>query len=79
MNTNEELLKPAEVAAALKMNERTVKRWLASGKLPGFRLDEGAQKGDWRVRKSELDEWIAQRSAEASEARVPHRTATAGN
>jgi excisionase family DNA binding protein len=38
-------LKPAEVAAVLRVDARTVKRWAQDGKLPAFRTPGG----HWRI------------------------------
>lgn len=43
-----------EVAAYLKAGKRTGYRLMASGEIPAFKLG-----GTWRVRRSELDQWIA--------------------
>jgi excisionase family DNA binding protein len=41
-----------ELAAYLKLNEKTAYRLLLNGKIPGFKVG-----GSWRCRKSEIDEW----------------------
>jgi excisionase family DNA binding protein len=46
-----------EVAAYLKVNERTVYRLAASGDIPAFKLG-----GSWRFRKDALEHWIEQQS-----------------
>lgn len=50
--TNEPALKVSEVAAQLKLNPETIRRWLASGKLHGFRL--GKTSAGWRIPASEV-------------------------
>lgn len=46
----EELLTVKEVAARLKLNPQTVRRWIRSGKLRGMKIGRRA----WRVRFEEL-------------------------
>jgi excisionase family DNA binding protein len=43
-----------EVAAYLKASKRTVHRLAVSDPIPAFKLG-----GTWRIRRSELDRWIA--------------------
>ncbi len=52
----DEILTIDEVALYLKAGKRTVYRLAASGKIPAFKLG-----GTWRVRRSDLDQWIASR------------------
>lgn len=42
-----------ELAAYLKMAEKTLYRLAANGDVPGFKVG-----GAWRFRKSEIDKWI---------------------
>lgn len=42
-----------ELAAYLKMAEKTLYRLAAEGGVPGFKVG-----GSWRFRKSEIDKWI---------------------
>jgi excisionase family DNA binding protein len=42
-----------EVAAYLKLTEKTAYRLAGEGKLPGFKVG-----GSWRFRQTELEEWI---------------------
>ena len=42
-----------ELAAYLKMAEKTLYRLAAEGAVPGFKVG-----GAWRFRKSEIDKWI---------------------
>lgn len=42
-----------ELAAYLKMAEKTLYRLAAEGAVPGFKVG-----GSWRFRKSEIDKWI---------------------
>jgi excisionase family DNA binding protein len=49
-----------EVAAYLKLAEKTVYRLASEGKLPGFKAG-----GSWRFRKSEVDAWIKEQELKA--------------
>jgi len=51
--TNDKIFTIKEVAAYLKLAEKTTYRLSAEGKLPGFKAG-----GSWRFRKSEIDNWI---------------------
>ncbi len=51
--TNEEVLTIKEVAALLKLAEKTVYSMAQQGELPAFKV-----RGQWRIRRSELDRWI---------------------
>ncbi len=46
-----ELLTPREAAALLKINERTIRRWVASGKVAGFRV--GGRR-EIRIKRADL-------------------------
>jgi excisionase family DNA binding protein len=48
-----------EVADYLKVHEETVRRWVRDGELPV--LDLGGQKTGYRIRRDELDAFIAKR------------------
>jgi excisionase family DNA binding protein len=52
----DEILTIDEVATYLKAGKRTVYRLASSGKIPAFKLG-----GTWRLRRAELDQWIASR------------------
>jgi excisionase family DNA binding protein len=52
-NPESEMMTLRELAAYLKMPEKTLYRLAAEGKVPGFKI--GAS---WRFRKSEIDKWI---------------------
>jgi excisionase family DNA binding protein len=60
--TDEPALKVAEVAARLRLNPETVRRWLNAGKLRGYRL--GKTSAGWRVPESEVRRIIAEGSAQ---------------
>ena len=50
---NDEVLTIKEVAALLKLAEKTVYSMAQQGELPAFKV-----RGQWRIRRSELDRWI---------------------
>jgi excisionase family DNA binding protein len=52
----EELLTVREVAERLKVHEETVRRWLGTGNLKGYR--PGGKKTGWRIPDSELDRFV---------------------
>lgn len=54
-NTESEMMTLRELAAYLKMPEKTLYRLAAEGKVPGFKVG-----GAWRFRKTEIDHWIRQ-------------------
>lgn len=51
-----------EVAAYLKLAEKTSYRLASEGKLPGFKVG-----GSWRFRKSEIDRWIVEQEGKRGE------------
>lgn len=53
MSNEEIMLTLKEVAECVKVNERTVYRWVINGELPAYKLGK-----IWRVKPSELDLWI---------------------
>ncbi len=59
--TNEgEILTIKEVAAYLKVTERTIYRLAAEKKIPAFKIG-----GTWRFPRSEIDQWIRQQTSSA--------------
>jgi excisionase family DNA binding protein len=48
-----------EIAERLKVNYRTVYRWVHAGKLPGYKFGS-----DWRVKGSDLDAFIESRRSD---------------
>jgi excisionase family DNA binding protein len=50
-----------ELAAYLKMAEKTLYRLAAEGAVPGFKVG-----GSWRFRKSEIDKWIKRQESKAA-------------
>jgi len=51
---NEEMLKIKDVAALLKVGEKTIYSMAQSGELPAFKV-----RGQWRFARKDIDEWIA--------------------
>jgi excisionase family DNA binding protein len=49
----DQILTLKEVAAYLKLAEKTAYRLASEGKLPGFKVG-----GSWRFKSSDLEEWI---------------------
>jgi excisionase family DNA binding protein len=54
---DDRLLTVRQVAELLQVHPVTVQRWLRAGQLSGIRLP--ADKLGWRVRRSELDRFLA--------------------
>ena len=52
----DQIMTVKEVAAYLKVNDRTVYRMAAGGEIPAFKV--GAS---WRFKQTELETWMAQR------------------
>jgi len=52
----ERLLTVAQVAELLQLNQQTIKRWIAKGKLHGVWL--GSDRAGWRIRQSEVQALI---------------------
>ena len=50
-----------EVAAFLKIKEKTAYRLVADGKIPGFKVG-----GSWRFRRGEIESWIDNQSKKQS-------------
>ena len=50
---SDEIVTLREVAAFLKIKEKTAYRLVAEGRLPGFKVG-----GAWRFRRDDLEEWI---------------------
>ena len=51
----DKILTLKEVAAYLKLADKTAYRLAAEGKLPGFKVG-----GSWRFRRFDIEEWIDQ-------------------
>ena len=53
--SNEEVLKLKDVAALLKVGEKTVYSIAQAGELPAFKV-----RGQWRFSRKDIDAWIEQ-------------------
>jgi excisionase family DNA binding protein len=51
----DEFCTPEEVATRLKVPSRTIRDWLRSGFLPGFKFGRA-----WRVKSEEMERFIAE-------------------
>jgi excisionase family DNA binding protein len=49
----DEVLTIRNVAALLKLAEKTVYAMAQAGEIPAFKI-----RGQWRIRRAELDQWI---------------------
>ena len=49
---DDELMTVPEVAALLRLNEQTVRKWLREERLPGIYL--GSRTAGWRVRRADV-------------------------
>lgn len=49
-----------DVAALLKVNEETVRRWVRNGELPVLKLGDDVRSG-YRIRRDEVEAFIATR------------------
>ena len=56
---DDELMTVPEVAAMLRLNDQTVRKWLRDGRLPGIYL--GSRTAGWRVRRSDVTAFLAER------------------
>lgn len=54
-------LKIRDVAQLLSISETTVRRWLAEGKIPAYRLNK-----QYRFSRSEIEDWLMQQKLEAA-------------
>ena len=50
---SDEVLTIKEVAALLKLAEKTVYAMANAGELPAFKI-----RGQWRIKRAELDRWL---------------------
>lgn len=56
----DQILTLKEVAAYLKLAEKTAYKLAAEGKLPGFKVG-----GSWRFKKVDVENWIEEKKKEA--------------
>ncbi|MFA2896712.1 methylation-associated defense system helix-turn-helix domain-containing protein MAD1 [Acinetobacter pittii] len=57
----EQIMTVKDIAAYLKLNERTVYRLASSAKIPAFKVGTS-----WRFKKEEIDNWIVQQHNQIS-------------
>lgn len=57
---NDQILTLKEVAAYLKLAEKTAYRLASEGKLPGFKVG-----GSWRFKREDLEAWIQEQKEQA--------------
>ena len=53
--SNEEVLKLKDIAALLKVGEKTIYSMAQTGELPAFKV-----RGQWRFSRNDIDAWIEQ-------------------
>ena len=53
--SNEEVLKLKDIAALLKVGEKTIYSMAQAGELPAFKV-----RGQWRFSRNDIDAWIEQ-------------------
>lgn len=58
----EEILTLKEVAAYLKLAEKTAYKLAAEGKLPGFKVG-----GSWRFKQTDIERWIEEKKASSKD------------
>jgi excisionase family DNA binding protein len=63
---NEEILIIQEVAELLKVADKTVCSMAQKGELPAFKV-----RGQWRLRRQDIDGWISESVARGSRALSP--------
>lgn len=56
---NDQILTLKEVAAYLKLAEKTAYKLAAEGKLPGFKVG-----GSWRFKRDDINHWIEKKKKE---------------
>ena len=54
--SDDDLLTVQEVAAMLRLNEQTVRKWLRDGRLPGIYL--GTRTAGWRVKRADVAHFL---------------------
>lgn len=58
--SSDEILTIRDVAALLKIGEKTAYTMAQDGDLPGFKV-----RGQWRFRRSDIDAWISEQVEQA--------------
>ena len=64
--SEDEILTIREIAALLKIGEKTAYTMAQGAQLPGFKV-----RGQWRFRRVDIDQWIAQRVLARNEEQNP--------
>ncbi|MEJ2743778.1 MAG: helix-turn-helix domain-containing protein [Gammaproteobacteria bacterium] len=59
---DDQILTLKEVAAYLKLAEKTAYKLAAAGKLPGFKVG-----GSWRFKREDIDRWIEDQKRKETE------------
>lgn len=59
--TNDEILTIKEVAAYLKLNEKTAYRLVLNGKIPGFKVG-----GSWRFHRDVIESWTREQQSSSA-------------
>lgn len=57
MTSESDIMTVKDLAAYLKIAEKTAYRFALEGKIPGFKVGSA-----WRFRKGEIDQWIEKQS-----------------
>jgi excisionase family DNA binding protein len=63
---SDEVLTIKEVAALLKLAEKTVYAMANAGELPAFKI-----RGQWRIKRAELDRWLDEQPRRAGHSDQP--------
>jgi excisionase family DNA binding protein len=63
---DDDLLTVPEVAAILRLNEQTVRKWLREGRLPGIYL--GSRTAGYRIRRSDVTAFLEAQRGEGAAA-----------
>jgi len=58
----DDVLTVKDVAKYLKVTDRTIYRMVADRRIPAFKVG-----GSWRFRRTEIDEWIRERTHDVRE------------
>ncbi|MFZ4100145.1 MAG: PTS sugar transporter subunit IIA [Chlamydiia bacterium] len=67
-------LKIKDVAELLKVSEKTIRRWLQSGKIPAYRLNH-----QYRFSRLEIQNWVLANRLQRQEERRPEPPTESGN
>ena len=72
MDERSQLLDVREAAALLKISPGSLYHWLSQGRIPVVRLGPRCV----RFRRSDLEEWISEKSVRTNDVHVPARSFT---